>query len=342
MVGYGGNGDAPPRPGVAVGLAQGVEQIGGSFDQITGRGQVQVCGRAMPPETQPEFARFGLGSVEPHSGGWRVVRGELAGCRRAVGSFGQSRKTGSEAGFKRFGRKAAGTQKRGGRIKPKNGGFDANRAGAAIDDGGDATGQPRQNMVGPCRADAAAGIGRRCGDGSAEGAQEGLRDGVGGDAHRDAGQPRRNQRRQSGMGAQRQHQRKGAGPECLGDRSGVIIKNRQGFGGRQIRNMDNQRIETGAALGFKYPRHGPVRPGIAAKTVDGFGGEGDQITGAQKHHSAVQVVGRWSEGFGQDQPVLFVTQRSGWFGFDLAARIARWSTLWPHVHMCCGHVCQDA
>ncbi len=55
---------------------------------------------------------------------------------------------------------------------------------------------------------------------------------------------------------------------------------REGAGRGQIGKVHDQRVEPGPALGLEYPRHRPVIRRIAAKAIDGFGREGDQIASA--------------------------------------------------------------
>jgi hypothetical protein len=53
--------------------------------------------------------------------------------------------------------------------------------------------------------------------------------------------------------------------------------------------MDDQRVETGSALGLEYAGHGQIVAGVRPKAIDGFCREGDQRARGQQGGGAVDA-----------------------------------------------------
>ena len=98
-----------------------------------------------------------------------------------------------------------------------------------------------------------------------------LRRGMGRHAQRDGRQSGGDERRDAGTGAQWQDQSQGAGPEGLrqGQRLGREV--RDPAGGGQVRDMHDQRVEAGAALGRVDPCDGLAVCRVGGKAIDRLG-----------------------------------------------------------------------
>ena len=195
----------------------------------------------------------------------------------------------SQGGLDRLGGQASGPQQAG-RTKAQNRRFDPHAAGPAIDHRGDAARQPRQHMRRPRRADPARPVGRGRRHRPAEGRQQALRHRMGGHAHRDRGQPRRDQRTQPVPCRQRQHQRQRPRPERRRERPRIGVENRDPFCRRKVGHMHDKRVELGPPLGRIDRRHRRALPRIRAKAIDRFRRKGDEMTLAQKRRRLGQIV----------------------------------------------------
>ena len=208
------------------------------------------------------------------------MRGKLTG-GADFPRFGQQQRQ-AQNSLQRLDRDTAGAQQPGRAVQPENCRFHAHRAGAAIDHGIDPSAQPFQHMRGARGADAARRVGRRRGQRPAKGAQQGLGHGMGRDAQRNRGQARRHKIGQAGPCAQRQHQGQRPRPERGGQRFGPCIEICQPARRGHIWQMHDQRVEARPPLGLENPRHGKIRPRVAAKAIDRFGREGDKTALPQK------------------------------------------------------------
>ena len=79
----------------------------------------------------------------------------------------------------------------------------------------------------------------------------------------------------------REHERERPRPECGGKFFGGGGERAHAPRRGHIRDMGNQWIERGAALGRIEPCHGLAVAGIGAEPVDGFGRKGDEAAGGE-------------------------------------------------------------
>ncbi len=163
----------------------------------------------------------------------------------------------------------------------EHGGFDPDRARAAIDHELDLVAEIGEHVVGAGRRQAAGRIGARRRQRQASHHQQGLRDVVRRHADRDAVEPGGGQQRDAAIAPPRQHQGERAGPEAARDhlRLGRQLGILRGAG--DVGDMHDQRIEAGPALGGKDRGDRAVAGGIAAQAIDRLGREGDQLAAAQ-------------------------------------------------------------
>ena len=159
--------------------------------------------------------------------------------------------------------------------------FQSQRGGTAIQDEIHRIAQIVGDMRRQGGADMAGTIGRRRGH-RARLLHQGPRHGMGGHAQRQRIQPGADQQVDGAVGAARQHQRQGARPEGAGQRFRCRMEQAMAAGGVQVRDMDDQGIETRPALGGENPRHGLAIAGVRAQAINGLGGEGDQPAARQQ------------------------------------------------------------
>ena len=285
----------------AVCLAQDMEQIGRSLDQIAGGGQGERGGA----ETQIDFIWVWQVRVEAQGRHWRIMRGELSGRAGCVGIPARWQAV-TKHRLQRLNRDAPGAQQSGCADEAENGRFHANRTEAAIKHGRDAALEALHHMIRAGRRDAAGGVGGRCCEGAAEGTQQGLCCGVRGHPDGDGCKVCGDERRQVCAGFDGQDQRQGAGPEGGGDIQRGIMENSNLAGGVEVGDMHDQRVETRAAFRREDAGCGHVRAGIAAKAVDGFSWKSDQLIAAQNFGSARKACRGGRKGFGL---IHHVTQR---------------------------------
>ncbi len=151
-----------------------------------------------------------------------------------------------------------------------DGGFHADRAGAAIHDEFDPAAEIGLHMLRRGRADLAGGIGAGGGERLAEGADQ-----VAGKALRhsyaDGVEPGGCQRMDRASGFQRNDQRQRPRPEAVRQRARDRIERRITFRHRQIRHVADQRVE--ARPPFRFVNAGDRRRigGVGRKPVDGLG-----------------------------------------------------------------------
>jgi len=98
-------------------------------------------------------------------------------------------------------------------------------------------------------------------------------------AQRHRGQAGADRRRQRNTGAARQHQCERSGPERLRQQPGRRIKQRKRFGGGEIGDMDDQRVEIGPPLGAIDAGDGKIIVCARGEAVNRLGRHGDGATG---------------------------------------------------------------
>jgi hypothetical protein len=69
-----------------------------------------------------------------------------------------------------------------------------------------------------------------------------------------------------------------------------MVERGEPLGGGTIRDMHDQRIEGGPALGREDRGHGAVVAGVGAEPVDGLGREGDERARVQERHGRAQAA----------------------------------------------------
>ena len=136
---------------LAVEGAQVREQVGGRLDEIAALREVEHAHRALGtgyeirPEREQTFAHGDGAGVEPQRRARGIVRSQHAGReRRVAGHRGLGRQLGErlvERALDRFARQAAGTKHRRFVEAGDDGGLDADRCGAAVDNEFDAPAQ---------------------------------------------------------------------------------------------------------------------------------------------------------------------------------------------------------
>ncbi len=220
-----------------------------------------------------------------------------AGRFRAAAFDGAGHRDRAEILLQCLARDAAGPQKSGaGAGEVEHGGFDADLAGAAIEDHRHVLGQLAAfHMLGDMarrgRADAPRWIGAGRRHRAAGRLEQFESDRMIGDAHRQTVEPGRGQQRHRAVLAARQHQSQRAGPNGVREALGAFVEIDQAGGLLDGRHMDDQRVEARPALGGEDRGHRPVVGGIAAQPIDGLGGEGDQPAGAQQLGARGDVFG---------------------------------------------------
>ena len=121
-----------------------------------------------------------------------------------------------------------------------------------------------------------------------------------GHSHRKTGQTGSHQIRDLGPLAQRQHQRQRSGPKGGGQTLGHVGPLDIAPGHIGVRDMHDQRVETGPALGLIDPRHRRAVASVAAQAVNCFAWEGDQPAVTQNLRRAVNSGVGGGQGFGGD------------------------------------------
>ncbi len=106
------------------------------------------------------------------------------------------------------------------------------------------------------------------------------------------------QQRQAGLRPARQHKRQRAGPEAAGNLFRQRVEMRDLLRGFKLCHMHDQRVELRSPLGGEDTGHRPFIRRIRAEAVNGFGGEGDELPGAQKlcRFGDCSIVGRFDVG----------------------------------------------
>ena len=302
-----GDRDAPGATRQRIGRPQQVKKLCRRLHQIAAGGEVQFGPGAIRAKAQPDLIALTCAGLQPHRRAGGVMREKLPGGAGLVGVTAECQRR-ADTGLQRLGRDAAGAQQNG-RIKGEDRRFDPHFAGAAVQHRLDPARKARHHMLGPRRADLAGGVGRGPGQRPVKGPQEGAGDRMRGQADRDRAKARRDQFRQAGIRAQRQHEGQRAGPERLGHPPRLIAQHRIAGHGLEIGQMHDQRVETRAALRLIDPRHGPVIAGVAAKAIDRLGGKADQTARPQDIGGGCQPLGGGLQQAGFN--VHSVTQRWG-------------------------------
>ena len=174
-----------------------------------------------------------------------------------------------------------GAQDGGFAIEADDGGFDADRAGAAIENEIDFAIQPFGHVACAGGTQAAGRIGAGGGDCEPGFEQKLLRDGMGGRAHRHRIQARADQQREFAILPTRNHQCQRAGPEGSREIARQRWENAVFACMFIIAHMHDQRIEFGAAFGGEYTGNRGIIGGVGAQAVNRFGRERDKATTPQ-------------------------------------------------------------
>lgn len=189
-----------------------------------------------------------------------------------------------------------------------HGGLDPDQAPPAIDQRGNPAVEISQHVAGIGRAHAPGAICRRRGDGATDGPEEIAGDGVRRHPQGDARQPGAGEIADPAGGRGRNDQGQGAGPERLGEASGIGVEDPLGKGCVEIGQVRDQGIEARALLGGVDPRHRRRIAGIGTEPVDGLGGEGDEPARAQDRGGlgnargiVAKATGRLGRGIGADR-----------------------------------------
>ena len=98
------------------------------------------------------------------------------------------------------------------------------------------------------------------------------------------------ERATAGLGAARQHLGQRSGPEAGGQRAGLVREDGEAFGGGEVGDMHDERVDGRPPLGGKDPRHRAVAPGVGPQPVDGLGRKGDQLTRAQEARRGAEAT----------------------------------------------------
>jgi hypothetical protein len=257
-----GVGDRRDGDGGAVaplGLVQQVEQIGGRFDEVARGAERGVAGDGA--EADQPFSGVPFDRVEPQGLGGGVMAAQLAG------RFDRAAVVRAQAEVDRPGPEQPGraTGQR------DDGRFEAVRRGAGVDDQGDAAAQAREDMLGPRRADPAAGIGGGGGERAARGVEQIPHGRVGGRADRDRGEAGGDQGGDRRAPAQGQDQGQRTRPMAFRQRFGLRSELGDFSGLADAADMDDQRIEGRPALGLVDTRDRFAIGGIGGETVDRLG-----------------------------------------------------------------------
>ena len=165
-----------------------------------------------------------------------------------------------------------------------DGGFDADRRRAAVDNEIDPAAQIGKHMGRRRWRDVAGAVGRWRNDRLAEFLQKVLRHRVARHAHRDAVEARRRQLGHRAVRGLRQHERQRTRPERRREPFGVCIKTRQRPRRRGVGDVTNERIEGRPAFGGIEPRHGHGVGGVGTEPVDRLGRKRDQAAGRKTAH----------------------------------------------------------
>ena len=188
-----------------------------------------------------------------------------------------------------FARDGAGAQDGRGRLRAvDDGGFDAEAAGAAVEDEGDAPLHVAQDGGGGRRARAAGDVRGRCGDGDACRADHGARDGVFGHADADGREAARDAVGDDVLAPQDERDGAGAegGEEFLRGRRDVR-SDRVDHGA--VCDMEDERIVRGTPFRRVDTRAGSGVEAARAEAVDGLGREGDEPAAPQDGSRARDV-----------------------------------------------------
>ena len=159
--------------------------------------------------------------------------------------------------------------------------LDADPRCPAVDDEIDAAAEVGLHVRGRGRRHMAGAVCRRRHHRPVERRENIAGDGMIGNAHRDAVETGRRQRRHRAIGGLGKDERQRPRPEGLGEPRRIGIKSRQCLRRRAIDNSRDQRIERRPALGLVDARDRPPRGRIGAEAIDRLGGESDQPAGGK-------------------------------------------------------------
>ena len=220
--------------------------------------------------------------VEPHRLRRRIMAFELAG--RLDLRIVLPRDDRQAAGLLQHrGRDWAGAQQADAvRFGCGNGRFQPFAGRAFVQDHADLAVEAGQHMLGPAGADRSAAIGRRRRQRPTTLADQRAHRRMGRQAQRHGRQAGHHQRRQAAIGPHRQHHGQRARPEAGGKLLGLGREIGQPPRHLHVGDMDDQRVEAGPPLGAVDARDRLGIGGIGRQAIDGFGGNGDGLAGADQ------------------------------------------------------------
>ena len=183
------------------------------------------------------------------------------------------------------------------RFRRSDGRFQTFAGGAFIQHHAHLAIQAGEHMFRARRADAAAAIGRRRGEGATALADQRAHRGMRRQAQRDRRQSCGHEMRQAALRFHRQDQRQRAGPKLFCEHLCNWREMRQRVRHVAIRDMDDERVEARPALGAVNGRHRMIVGRIGRQPIDGFGRNGDGFARADEQRRFAQRLGAVATGF---------------------------------------------
>ena len=237
-------------------------------------------------EREQRFAHSHAPGFEPQRRARRVVRGEHAGRERRVvlaRASGNVRAPSSQHALDRVTRQSAGTQQHRLTEARDDRGLDPDRRRAAVDDEVDAAAEIGKHVRGGGRRHVAGTVGRGRDNRIAQCRENIARDRMVGDAHRDAVEAGGGELGDRTAGRLGQNKRQRARPERRCKTRASTSNTSACFGGRNIGDMGDQRIERRPALGVIEAGDGLPVGRVGAEAVDRLGRERDET--ARRQHA---------------------------------------------------------
>ncbi len=250
-------------------------------------------------EGQQRLPRLGRGGHQAERQPRRIVTFQHARrARRGVAMAGVGQR--AEKRLQLLPRDTAGPEQyRFGAADIEHRGFDADRAGAAVEHRRNAAGELLHDMGRGSGAHVTGAVGTGAGNRPSGLPQQLQRQGMGRHPDCESVQACACQKRDRAVAGPRQHQAQRSRPEPLDHalRPGVNVDEAPREG--NVGHVNDQRIESRPSLRGEDPGDGAVVGGIAAEAVDGLGGEGDELARSQQPCGLVDLVGSEQAGHGR-------------------------------------------
>ncbi len=211
------------------------------------------------------------------------TRRRLAGGRSGAPVGRRGRKTGAEDFLDRLAVDGAGPQQHRAVEAGDDGGFDAERGGAVIDEELDAVTEVVEHVLGRRRRDLAGPVRRRRHHRLAERGEDLLGDRMARHPNRDGVEPGGREQADRAVRCLRQDQSQGPRPERAGELQRGVVEHREALGGGEIGHVGDQRIERRPFLDRIELRHRLVVGRVGAEAIDGLGREGNEP--ARRQHA---------------------------------------------------------